>query len=645
MLLPWAIENIAGHLTPGHFLYTVLQRFYIKSFETLSRQSNDCQGDQYDWENPEVVSRMRRKMSCSSRSFQTSAHAVRFWKIDYATRKYDTQENGQFMLTGKCGEVDQLHPWLFLLVSDPNSCPANWELLSNTEQSKWSNVTLPNHWQLQGFDVPLYTNTGYPFAFDPPRTRRNGQWVNTACDVGCGGTSVTGLQYLHPNEPGENATGLFQRRFRLSDEWSGEDGRWSAEHDRVFLVFAGVDSCVSVWVNGVFAGFSKDSCLSAEFDVTDALRGAGDEWLSAEHRIAVQVSRWCDGSYLEDQDKWWLSGIYREAYLERRPSSFVSDFEFCSDVRSLSGAGSHGATADLRVLVELECSSPAVAARCAVRAELHQIADKSECSSPALVLVSGVAAGALSDMSAARGAAEALCCDAVNVDCPLTGHRAVATLASTLSGVSLWTAETPSLYALVISLHATAEDAASGDRALHVVSSRVGFRKVSVGGPDNVLRINEQLLTVAGVNRHEFDPATGRAVSEESMRRDAVLLKQLNFNAVRCSHYPQHPYWLELCDELGLYVVDEANIETHGFQLLGQPVGYLASLPQWRGAMASRLVRMVERDKNHACVIGWSLGNESGFGPTHDAMADWLRIRDPGRFVQVLSPAHCPYLL
>jgi beta-galactosidase len=150
-----------------------------------------------------------------------------------------------------------------------------------------------------------------------------------------------------------------------------------------------------------------------------------------------------------------------------------------------------------------------------------------------------------------------------------------------------------------------------------------------------VLRVNQKALVIAGMNRHEFDSRTGRAVSEESMRRDAILLKQLNFNAVRSSHYPQHPFWLEVCDEIGLYVIDEANIETHGFQVLGQPSGYLATLPEWRGAMVNRVTRMYERGKNFPCVIGWSLGNESGFGPTHDLMADWLRVRDPRRFVQV----------
>lgn len=204
-----------------------------------------------------------------------------------------------------------------------------------------------------------------------------------------------------------------------------------------------------------------------------------------------------------------------------------------------------------------------------------------------------------------------------------------------LPNPKLWTAETPHLYTLVISLYRSLGDATIDSNDLHSITHRVGVRQVSIGGPDNVLRVNEVPITVAGINRHEFSPDTGRAVSKESMMKDALLLKRLNFNAVRSSHYPQHPHWLEVCDEVGLYVIDEANIETHGFQFLGQPVNYLLRLPEWRSSFMSRVIRMFERDKNHACIIGWSLGNECGHGETSDLMAGWLRTRDPMRFVQV----------
>ena len=193
----------------------------------------------------------------------------------------------------------------------------------------------------------------------------------------------------------------------------------------------------------------------------------------------------------------------------------------------------------------------------------------------------------------------------------------------------LWTAETPNLYTVVVSIH----DKTNG-KILDVESSRIGIREVSIGGSHNQLRINRQAITVAGVNRHEFDSAQGRAVSEASMQLDAMMMKKLNFNAVRLSHYPTHHRFMEICDAVGLYVCDEVNIETHGFQVAGQPAAYLSNLPEWRGAHMSRVVRMFERDKNFPSVIYWSLGNESGVGPSHVAMYEWLKARDESRFIQ-----------
>mmetsp|Transcript_9478 Transcript_9478/g.15719 ORF Transcript_9478/g.15719 Transcript_9478/m.15719 type:complete len:696 (+) Transcript_9478:1656-3743(+) len=224
-----------------------------------------------------------------------------------------------------------------------------------------------------------------------------------------------------------------------------------------------------------------------------------------------------------------------------------------------------------------------------------------------------------------------------DVDAETPRRPGVGTITGSIEDPLLWTAECPNLYTLVITLYRNIGDAEADRHDIHTVSHRIGFRSVTIGGPDNNLRINDTPITVCGINRHEFSTAGGRAVTKASMFEDAVQLKKLNFNAVRSAHYPQHPYWLEVCDEVGLYVIDEANIETHGFQVLGQPVGYLAARSDWRGAIAARITRMLERDKNHACVIGWSLGNECGHGPTHDLMAQWLRTRDPGRFVQYES--------
>lgn len=213
----------------------------------------------------------------------------------------------------------------------------------------------------------------------------------------------------------------------------------------------------------------------------------------------------------------------------------------------------------------------------------------------------------------------------------------IVSLAGVIHMPQLWSAETPNLYTMIVTVvtPGVEEDCSTDLMEVDVEGSRVGFKEVSIGGPFNQLLVNRRPITIAGVNRHEFDCHSGRAVSEETMTLDASLMKQLNFNAVRLSHYPHHHRWLEICDAAGLYVIDEANIESHGFQLAGQPVGYLSSLPEWLGAHLSRVARMFERDKNSASIIGWSLGNESGIGEAHKLMYAWLKAREStGRFVQ-----------
>jgi beta-galactosidase/beta-glucuronidase len=624
---------------PGGLVSNVAQFFYKLLFNWLFRQraarkAVNARGLP-DWENPAVIGRSRRRAHARSESLETV-----------------------LMLTGESGVPDPSRSWQFQLVGSPNDVPQSWNEGWDSESEReraWETIALPNHWQLQGYDVPLYTNTTYPFQFDPPRARRNGHWIDAACDKGLNyATSKTFPAPLHPNEPGENATGLYRHKFCLEtlvSKFTEEDG--DPCNDRYFLVFEGADACMTVWLDGQFVGYSQDSCLPAEFEITAVLeREERDQFVSTPHVLAVQVSRWCDGSYLEDQDKWWLSGIYREVYIERRPSAFICDFEFSSTVRTretvprplLNGYVTPGLdvlSADVIISVLTEgvrttnvgVITPTLVAAHAVRAELWS---KAVTDRPVIHFVKELAAGVdLPNRVAA---------DSIYADRKTYGEKTapvsdvgVATMKGTLNEPTLWTAETPHLYTLKITLHNSVQEASEGTAPLHQVTHRVGIRKISIGGPDHVLRINDAPLTLAGINRHEFDPRTGRAVSKESMRADAVLLKKLNFNAVRSSHYPQHPYWLQVCDEVGLYVIDEANIESHGFQILGQPVGYLADQPEWELALTARVTRMYERDKNHACIIGWSLGNESGHGKAHDIMACWLRLRDSSRFVQYES--------
>lgn len=525
------------------------------------------------------------------------------------------------MLTGHCGEAEDSHPWDFLLMGSPQSCPPDFHAVG----AVWADaqpMLLPCHWQLQGFDVPMYTNTGYPFEFNPPFVRRTGNVRITDCDAGCGGSTET-TNPMSPLEPGVNATGLYRRSFALPPHWE------SPPHpNRLFLVFEGVDACAHVWVDGTYVGYTQDSCLPAEFEVTHLL--AADV---QEHLLVVQVMRWCDGSYIEDQDKWWLSGIYREVYILRKQRrAMISDFEFiCGNF--------DGVVADVTVEILAESSDAVDADLLYARIELWDAVKDSPMTvqtAPLLARPSGL-------LSTTEKAIAAIGFDPFEseLDVARPTNATGCKVSIDVSNPKLWSAEDPFLYVLVLSLHATLEDAQIGAAAMDAESCRVGIRDFYSRGAHGQLCVNGVPLTVAGVNRHEFHPVRGRAVSEADMRWDAGLMKQLNFNAVRCAHYPNHHRWLEICDEAGLYVVDEANIESHGFQMFGQAVGYLSQRPEWRGAHMSRFVRMVERDKNVTSVLTWSLGNESGMGSTHMCMAKWGRARDLTRMVQYESGGAC----
>lgn len=398
---------------------------------------------------------------------------------------------------------------------------------------------------------------------------------------------------------------------------------------------------MSLWLNNQYVGYSQDSCLSAEFDITSQLGKLNT------HTLSVQVSRWCDGSYIEDQDKWWLSGIYREVYLVRKPRIFISDYEFTVDMKSTSAVTDTGKSNDVNVNIQVLCEG-LQGEDCAVKIELFDAKDKSK--PPILSQVAAIKpAEATASNPVYVSVNQETSCAAIdpytsdiNQIIPSTATSAGTCRISTIvTNPLLWTAETPHLYVLVLSLHSTLNDAERGSHPIDVEGCRVGIRDIRLHSVSNALCVNDQPITIAGVNRHEFHPKTGRSVDESTMRLDAAILKQLNFNAVRLSHYPNHRRWLEICDEAGLYVIDEANIESHGFQVFGQAVGYLSHQPDWRGAMLSRIARMCERDKNYSCIIGWSLGNESGVGPNHEAGSTFLRARDPRRFVQYESGGAC----
>lgn len=369
-----------------------------------------------------------------------------------------------------------------------------------------------------------------------------------------------------------NPVGSYRRVFTVPADWAGMD---------VTLHFGAVKSFFYAWINGVKLGFSKDSKTPAEFDITKLLK-------PGENVVAVEVYRWSDGSYLEGQDFWRLAGIERDVYLTAAPDVHIRDFE----VRAGLDAGyRHGR---LDVTVELAAAG----------------ADAPAAARPTVALTLRDAAGRTVLAAAARPAEG-------------EGGRIAARFERTLPNVARWSAETPALYRLVLEL----KDA--GGRPLEAVTARIGFRASEI--KDGRLLVNGVPVLLKGVNRHEHDPLTGHVISEASMRQDIELMKRSNINAVRTCHYPDDPRWYELCDESGLYLVDEANIESHG---MGYGPESLAKDPAWGPAHLDRVARMVERDKNHPSIIIWSLGNEAGDGVNFERAYAWLKQRDPSRPVQ-----------
>jgi beta-galactosidase len=379
-----------------------------------------------------------------------------------------------------------------------------------------------------------------------------------------------------PAVPEKSPTGLYRTHVTLPADWEGR---------RVTLSVGSAESVVYAWVNGIAVGMGKDSRLPSEFDVSDEL-------VTGENVIALAVVQWSDATWLEDQDQWWLPGLHRSVMLTSTDRTWIADLVL------RAGAPEGGAG---RVEAELGVGfSGAPEPGWRVDFSLHD--------------ASGRALAAAADVAVPvfrRGAPVIELVDGY----VFPGHVARAQLAA--RGVAAWSHETPALYRVVAQLR----DPAGVVR--EVVSQRVGFRTVEVR--DNALLVNGQPVQITGVNRHEWDPDRGRAVTLDGMRGDLLLMKRHHVNAVRCSHYPNDERFYDLCDELGLYVIDEANLETHARW------SSLCRDPRWHGAMLERAARMVLRDRNHPCIVLWSLGNESGYGSAHDAMAAWIRRVDPTR--------------
>jgi len=382
---------------------------------------------------------------------------------------------------------------------------------------------------------------------------------------------------LPPEVPEENPTGLYRRTFTVPADWSGR---------RTILHIGAAESVLAVWVDGVPVGLAKDSRLPSEFDLTPYIR-AGES-----HTLAAVVVKWSDASFVEDQDHWWMAGIHREVYLYSQATHYIEDLFVRGDLDESLRKGTLAIEARLGAPADSGIWGTLDGAACKLRVRLYDPAGK--------------AVGKPHDA-------------AFPAENSWLNPRKRLALSLPVARPQLWSAERPQRYTVVVSL------LAPDGREIEHTSVRTGFRRVEIGNRE--LLINGQPVLIVGVNRHEHDDRRGKAVTREAMLRDVLAMKQHNINAVRTSHYPNDVYWYELCDEYGLYVFDEANVEAHWFY------HELSTDTRYAPAFLDRVTRMIERDKNHPSIIAWSMGNESGYGPHHDAMAAWARSRDPSRVV------------
>ncbi|MEZ8823542.1 beta-galactosidase [Vibrio amylolyticus] len=479
-----------------------------------------------EWENQHVVHHHVMPAHAPLHAFQSEEDALNFFNLGGASSSMN-----QISLNGQ---------WQFQLFDKPESVPAE-SVEKSFDDSVWSAITVPSNWQLQGFDKPIYTNVKYPFPDTPPTV------------------------------PSENPTGVYRTAFQVSEQ--------ELSDKRTSITFDGVNSAFHLWCNGKWVGYSQDSRLPAEFDLTQYL-------VCGENQLTAMVIRWSDGSYLEDQDMWWLSGIFRDVTLTRKPAIHIRDVEINTELDA--------SYRDAALKVTTTLSLKNLPYRVRVRlydAKLQLVAEQETQSGVQFVDEKGP------------------WCDKTHHSLKITEPKR-------------WSSESPYLYRAVVSL------INDGGELVDCEAYSVGFRCVEIR--DGQLKVNGQPLLIRGVNRHEHHPELGHVMTREDMIRDIKLLKQNNFNAVRTAHYPNHPLWYQLCDEYGLYLVDEANIETHG----QFPMCRLSDDAEWLNSYMRRMTRLVERDKNHPSIIIWSLGNESGIGANHHAMYQWVKQRDPSRPVQ-----------
>ncbi|GGK75760.1 glycoside hydrolase family 2 TIM barrel-domain containing protein [Mangrovihabitans endophyticus] len=441
-------------------------------------------------------------------------------------------------------------PWRFRHVSRPDQRDPDF-YRDDVDDRSWDTIPVPSNWQLHGYDFPIYTNITYPW------------W-------GANGENENAQPPFAPTR--FNPVGHYRRTFRLPAGWSGR---------RTFLHFEGVKSAFYVWVNARLVGYREDSYDASEFDVTGYLK-------PGINRVAVEVYRFCDGDWLEDQDMIRLSGIFRSVYLFSTPTVHLRDFRLDTPLRD------DYTHADLAVTAAVRAYGEPAHGTYTVETQLYDDAHHPVWREPLR--------------------------QRIDVGSAPAGQDVTTEAAKAVRAPRLWSAEQPNLYTAVLVLRDP-----SG-HAIETLSARVGFREFAI--VDGLMRINGQPVKLHGTNRHEIHPARGAALTRDDMVADIRLMKRMNINAHRTSHYPNNPSWYELADAYGLYVLDETNLETHGIR-----DRYPDSNPEWTDAVVDRARRMVHRDKNHPCVVIWSLGNEAGGGSNFVAMHDWIRGYDTTRVI------------
>lgn len=485
-----------------------------------------------DWENPKTIGINKEP-----------AHAS---VISYPDIESALADSGHVIHSPYYESLDG--QWKFKWSENPENRPKDF-YNQDYNVSGWDDITVPSPWQVQGYGKPIYLNSRYPME-----------------------SLMDGL--YPPRAPKEyNPVGSYRRTFKVPNNW---DGR------KVFIHLGSVKSAFYIWVNGEKVGYSEGSMTPAEFNITPYLN-------KGENDVAIEVYRWSDGSWLEDQDMWRFSGIFRSVYLYSKSNEYLQDFF----VRA--GLDDHYENGKLHITAKVRNNTSGRISRANVEAYLFDQSGKQ--------VVDGPVAEAKTQSAMPAGT------------------EAAAELHATIDHPQKWTAETPHLYHVVVAL----KD--SDGKVLDIVRTTTGFREIEI--QDKMFLVNGKQVKLKGTNIHDHDPQTGRTVDYKTMVKDVKLMKRHNLNAVRMSHYPHDPQYYDLFDKYGLYIIDEANVETHGISFDDNLLP--GSDPLWTDAVVDRARSLVQRDKNHPSVVIWSLGNEAGWGDNFKQMASYIRTADPSR--------------